>query len=442
MTTGFWLTRAGKDIHILEKADRVGGQIHTFREKDFVYESGPNTGVVSYPEVAELFEALSPACALETAREESKRRLIWKGKPVPGSPVPDCSVRSRLLCSRLATSSVSSESRFRAKGNNPDESVGELAARRLGKSFLHYAVDPVSVRCLRRRSDETRHSLCAPEALQLGTAIRELHPRNHRESQAAENRSRPSRQQESISAAGGLDKLTGAMAEAIGPARITLSAADVTVRPCADKWMVTYSTADGEQTIIAERIITTTGAYTLPALLPFVPKEKMERISNLHYAPVVQASVGFRDTGALRFDAFGGLVPSCEKKDVLGILFPSACFTGRAPEEGALFSFFIGGVKHADLTTWPEEELKALIRRELHTMLKFPEETEPDMIRIFRHEHAIPQYEQSSGSRFETIDELQARYPGLTLAGNIKGGIGMADRIRQATEIADKLING
>ena len=135
----------------------------------------------------------------------------------------------------------------------------------------------------------------------------------------------------------------------------------------------------------------------------------MERISNLHYAPVVQASVGFRDTGALRFDAFGGLVPSCEKKDVLGILFPSACFTGRAPEEGALFSFFIGGVKHADLTTWPEEELKALIRHELHTMLKF---------------------------------ELQARYPGLTLAGNIKGGIGMADRIRQATEIADKLING
>ena len=24
LTTGFWLTRAGKDIHILEKADRVG----------------------------------------------------------------------------------------------------------------------------------------------------------------------------------------------------------------------------------------------------------------------------------------------------------------------------------------------------------------------------------------------------------------------------------
>ena len=86
LTTGFWLTRAGKDIHILEKADRVGGQIHTFREKDFVYESGPNTGVVSYPEVAELFEALSPACALDCPRRIQAPADLER-EPVPGSPV-------------------------------------------------------------------------------------------------------------------------------------------------------------------------------------------------------------------------------------------------------------------------------------------------------------------------------------------------------------------
>ena len=39
----------------------------------------------------------------------------------------------------------------------------------------------------------------------------------------------------------------------------------------------------------------------------------------------------------------------------------------------------------------------------------------------------------------EMIEELQIRYPGLILAGNIKGGIGMADRIRQATGIAKEL---
>ena len=62
------------------------------------------------------------------------------------------------------------------------------------------------------------------------------------------------------------------------------------------------------------------------------------------------------------------------------------------------------------------------------------------MIRIFRHPHAIPQYGLSSGERFATIDQLEARYPGLILAGNMKGGIGMADRIRQATGIAENLL--
>jgi len=44
--------------------------------------------------------------------------------------------------------------------------------------------------------------------------------------------------------------------------------------------------------------------------------------------------------------------------------------------------------------------------------------------------------------RMQAAGWLYSIIPGLTLAGNIKGGIGMADRIRQATEIADKLING
>ena len=77
LTTAFWLTRAGKQIQIIERQNRAGGQIRTFQENGFVYESGPNTGVVSYPEVAELFAALLPDCTLETAREESKKRWIW-----------------------------------------------------------------------------------------------------------------------------------------------------------------------------------------------------------------------------------------------------------------------------------------------------------------------------------------------------------------------------
>ena len=438
LTAAFHLTRRGKEVHVLEKQNRVGGQIHTFRENGFTFESGPNTGVVSYPEVAELFQALSPACKLETAHEEAKRRLIWKGdkfRPLPSGLFSAVTTPLFTLGDKLR---IMGEP-FRPKGNDPDESVGCLATRRLGKSFLHYAVDPFlsGVYAGDPMKLVTRYAL--PKLYNLeqqygsfvrGSIAKAKLPKTERDRLATK---------QVFSAAGGLENLTNAMASAIGPENITLSAANITILPDGEQWSIHYMTPDGEKTIHANKVITTTGAYSLPELLPFVPEKEMELISNLQYAPVVQATVGFHNTGKLRFNAFGGLVPSCEKKDVLGILFPAACFDGRAPEGGAVFSFFIGGVKHAEMVTWPEEELKELILHELHAMLKFPAEVQPDLIRIFRHTHAIPQYEQSSGLRFSTIEKLEKRYPGLIIAGNLKGGIGMADRIRQATEVANNL---
>lgn len=439
LTMAFHLVRGGKQVHILECSDRVGGQIHTFREDGFVFESGPNTGVVSYPEVAELFMALSPACQLETAHEEAKRRLIWKGNSFRELPSGLFSAVTTPLFTLGDKFRILGEP-FRAKGTNPDESVGELAARRLGKSFLNYAVDPFlsGVYAGNPMTLVTRYAL--PKLYNLeqqyggfikGTIAKARLPKTDRDRLATKK---------VFSAAGGLDNLTRAMARAIGEGKITLSAFGITIRPAEKGWIAAYTTSEGEQTIRADKVITTTGAYALPELLPFIAEEDMNKISNLKYAPVVQASVGIRNTGKLRFNAFGGLVPSCEQKDVLGILFPAACFDNRAPKEGALFSFFIGGVKHEKLTRLEDNELKALIIHEFHAMLKFPIDVQPDMIRIFRHPRAIPQYELSSGERFATIDKLEAQYPGLILGGNIKGGIGMADRIRQATGIAENLL--
>ena len=440
LTTAFWLTRAGKKIQIIERQDRAGGQIRTFQENGFVYESGPNTGVVSYPEVAELFAALSPDCTLETAREESKKRWIWKGNKFHALPSGLVSAVTTPLFTLYDKFRILGEP-FRAKGTNPDESVAELAARRLGKSFVDYAVDPFlsGVYAGNPHTLVTRHAL--PKLYNLeqdygsfikGSIAKAKLPKSERDKLATKK---------VFSAVGGLERLAEALVKAIGKEQITLSASEVKIQPQDKQWLITYRTPEGEQSLIANKVVTTCGAYALPDLLPFIPKEDIGQISNLHYAPIIQASVGFHNTHGLQFGAFGGLVPSKEKRDVLGILFPSACFVGRSPEEGALFSFFIGGVRHADMLDWSDEKLKDMILKNIHSMLKFPADAQPDLIKIHRHQKAIPQYEKSSEARFKMIEELQARYPGLILAGNIKGGIGMADRIRQATGIAKELIS-
>ena len=62
LATAFNLKRKGRDVLVLEKKDRIGGQIRTYTEDGFTFESGPNTGVVSSPELAEMFRNLEGRC--------------------------------------------------------------------------------------------------------------------------------------------------------------------------------------------------------------------------------------------------------------------------------------------------------------------------------------------------------------------------------------------
>lgn len=436
LTTAFYLAKNGWDIQVLERNSYVGGQIRTYRENGFVFESGPNTGVVSYPEVAELFAHLSPDCELETAKEEAKRRLIWKGSRFHALPSGMFSAIATPLFKFSDKLRILGEP-LRARGTDPEESVADMACRRLGKSFLEYAVDPFlsGVYAGNPHTLVTKYAL--PKLYNLeqeygsfikGSIAKSKIPKTSRDKLATKK---------VFSVRGGLDKLPEALAKRIGAENITLAATDIRVSsPPEESWLVSCAKGSEVIRIACKYVITTVGAYSLPGLLPFIPKADMDAISNLVYAPVIQASVGIRDTRGMTFNAFGGLVPSKEKKDVLGILFPSACFANRAPEKGAVFSFFIGGRMRPDLLTLPDEKLETLILRDLHEMLKLPREIKPAYIRIFRHEKAIPQYEKNSGIRFETIRRLQERYPGLILAGNLRDGIGMADRIRQATQVA------
>jgi oxygen-dependent protoporphyrinogen oxidase len=59
------------------------------------------------------------------------------------------------------------------------------------------------------------------------------------------------------------------------------------------------------------------------------------------------------------------------------------------------------------------------------------------LLKIIRHEWAIPQYEADSGERFEAVAAIEKQYPGLIIGGNLRNGIGMADRIQQARMLAD-----
>lgn len=431
LSTAFNLRQKGRDVLVLEKENRIGGQIRTHREDGFTFESGPNTGVVSFPEVTELFQNLDGRCEMETARESSKCRLIWKGNKFHALPSGPLSAITTPLFTLSDKFRILGEP-WRKKGTDPDEPVGSLAQRRLGRSFYEYAVDPFvsGVYAGDPMKLTTRYAL--PKLYNLearygsfirGAMAKAKEPKTDRDRLVTKK---------VFSARGGLEHLVEALAENID---IMLNARDIRINPESQGWWkVTFD--NGAHEVRCHHVITTVGAYELPQLLPFVPDHDLRPISQLYYAPVIQVCVGIRHAFGLVYPAFGGLVPSKEQQRVLGILFPSECFVERAPEGGALYSYFMGGARHADYLSKSDEEIRAIVVDAFHSMLKYPIGVEPDMIRIFRHEHAIPQYGVDSGARFEAVDRLQQQYPGLILAGNLRDGIGMGNRIHQGAEIA------
>lgn len=439
LTCAFQLRRQGKDVQVLECLDRIGGQINTQHVDGFIFESGPNTGVVKYPEVVELFEQLEGAAILETARESSKRRLIWKGSRFHELPSGLWSAITTPLFKLTDKFRILGEP-WRAKGTDPNESVGSLAERRLGKSFVDYAVDPFLSGVYAGDPYKLPARCALPKLWALeqnygsfirGSIAKAKLPKSERDKKATKK---------VFSAKGGFSNLINALADKIGRDNITTSAVDITINPDGNEWIITYTKAGESVTIRAKKIVTTCGSYSLPSLLPFVDEATMNDLNNLFYAPVLQIGVGIEDCKGNDWLAFGGLVPSKEHKDVLGILFPSACFVERAPQRGATFAYFIGGARHPEFLDKTDEELGQLVNNVLHDMLKFADNETAKRYVLFRHKRAIPQYQANTDQRLAAVHKLQTQYPTLRIAGNLRDGIGIGDRIKQAFDVAQELL--
>jgi protoporphyrinogen/coproporphyrinogen III oxidase len=198
------------------------------------------------------------------------------------------------------------------------------------------------------------------------------------------------------------------------------------------------TTDDAEYRIHVPVVISTVGAYALEWLFPFIPRQQSKIIAGLDYARVVQVVLGFTSWRGLNLKAFGGLVPSRENRRILGVLFPSSFLSDRAPAGGALLNVFLGGSRHPEYHDMPDKDILDVVQQELTEMFCLPQWS-PDLVRVFRYRHAIPQYTANAGERIDTIRQVQEQHPGLILAGNIHEGIGMADRVAQAVRIAKEV---
>ncbi|MFZ4400550.1 MAG: protoporphyrinogen oxidase [Bacteroidales bacterium] len=439
LATAHHLKKAGKDFLVLDESDKIGGVIKTVNEKGYIYELGPNSGVIGNIEVIRLFEDLKGDCELEEANENVKRRWILKNKnweALPGSlkaavttPLFTLKDKFRILAEP-----------FRKAGTNPHETLAELVKRRMGQSFLDYAIDPFILGVYAGDPNRLVPKYALPKLYNLeqdygsfilGTVKKGFIKKTEEEKKVTRG---------VFSAKGGLVSIINAIYKRIGNDTVKLNCKDIKVKPVDSHFVVTYLDSTGNIIeLTTKKVISTIGAYQLDKIADFIQKDLVTKINSLHYTKVIEIVLGFDKWQGIKLDAFGGLIPFKEKRDILGALFMSSLFANRAPKDGVLFSIFMGGVRRPEIYNLPDDKILEILKREI-TELMHLKEYKPDLLKIIRHAWAIPQYEADSGERFKAIEEVEKQYPGFIIGGNLRNGIGMADRILQAKMLAETVL--
>jgi oxygen-dependent protoporphyrinogen oxidase len=121
----------------------------------------------------------------------------------------------------------------------------------------------------------------------------------------------------------------------------------------------------------------------------------------------------------------------------LGSVWNSSLFPGRAPGGYALLTNFVGGATDPAAAALPEEELAAIVHREIAVILKIS--GDPAVTRVTGYSHAIPQYNLGHLDRLKTIDNSVASIPGLYAIGNYWHGPAIGACVKHSLSVAQQI---
>ncbi len=430
LTAAYKLAKAGKDVAVLESSDKAGGKIQTERIDGFLLEAGPNSLRVENQESLDLIEELGLSSRSIEASPNAKKRFILKNGNWVKVPANPKEAITTSLFSILAKLRVALEP-FLSRTPFPDESVSTFISRRLGTEVYEYAANPFITGIYAGDPSKLSMRYAFPSMWnaeqQHGSLIRGL-------VKARKNRLASKVKPKVISFSEGLSELTSTLRNELKD-RIEFHNGAIRLERTSSGFVITSSS----RAIDAKSVICSLPAYETAEIISPISSILSTTLRAIDYPPVAVAYLGFRNDQFEKIpEGFGGLIPSKEHRNILGIIFSSSNFPNRAPEGHSLLTAILGGACSRGLAQKSGEEILKIARDEITELLR------PKGSPVFQHlrvwTQAIPQYNVGYGDVLSALYKAENENPGLYFIGNYRGGIAMGACIRNATELARKLV--
>lgn len=418
----------GLEVLVLERDREVGGKARSLREGEWLFEGGPSS--VPGNEVA--FDRMVRAAKLESqcvqsAPDAARRFVVRGGKLRELAPSPLGLVKNGVL-SPLGALRLAGERFVAGRKDARDESVLDFARRRIGNEAAERLARPLVNGVW--AGDPAKLSLPAafPRLLEFETrfgglikGVREIARMPQREREEAGTLTGPSQH---TTLRDGLQSLPRALAaQGHFPVRCGTSARAV-VRAPKEKggW---YVHVDGGEPLHADAVVLAGEAWANAELVREAVPELATELAAISHPPLAVVGLGLGPDGARAVPrGFGALVGGGEPVSLLGCMWDSAIFAGRAPRDHALVRCMYGGAVAPQTALRSDDELVAAARADLRTLLGI--EAAPAFTRVARWERSIPQYELGHRERRARIENAVERSFGLYLCGNATQGVAFA----------------
>ena len=439
------LQAAGRsaELVIFEACGSPGGTMRTARERGFTMEWGPNGFLTNKPYSLELARELGLEGRLLRSSDLARKRFVFSGGRMRRLPETPGAFLGSSLLSVPGRLRVLAEPFIAPHLSGEDETVADFARRRLGSQALERLIEPMTAGVFAGNPDELSLASCFPRIHELETRYGGLVKAMLR---LRWERLRAGAQAEMSAGPGGVltsfDTGVQALVEVLAGrfSRELHLAAEVESVGFRDwKFQLAVKTAGARSECEADAVVVAAPAYAASALLRGLDGALAAELAGIPYAPVAVAALGY-EAGALGgpLEGFGFLVPRLEGRRVLGALWDSSVFSGRAPQGQALIRVMVGGARQPDLACLPENELLALVRGELKELMGVS--AQPILERVFFHERGIPQYRKGHGQLLERVSRRLADLPGLHLNSNAYRGVSLNDCVLQSRLCAERVL--
>ena len=426
LSAAYELRKRGHAVRLFESASRVGGVIRSEWEAGFLCECGPSSMRLMGQKVETLLGELELSNEIIEANPHRKKRfIVHRGKPsaIAASPL---GIASSPLLSIPAKLRLAMELFIPRRRSRADESVADFVRRRFGVGILEAIARPLIAGIY--AGDVERLSIrFALERLwrmerEHGSVIRGA-------AKEAKMRKRggSSFGTKTISMREGLESLPKALGNRLGKSLLT--EVELTSISKSAQWQLAWRKDGREDTDAFDALILALPAFQVPQL-PFSGQiaRDVTFLDSIPYVPIAVLVTGHRreDVGH-PLDGYGMLVPRIEKREILGTIFSSTMFPGRAPENHVTLTTLVGGAHQSKLVDLPEGELARRVINDLRPILGI--RGRPTFQKHHSWKRAIPQFEIGYGAIAEQIDRLEECFAGLHLIGNYRNGVAVGDCI-------------